>query len=101
MDAATQRHVRRLAIKSHLLRVGIEGRVAADDRCGYRHIIARHDFLPADIDFLRGDPERRYRSKGTQELFHRQDDLRRIIAQRRSEEHTSELQSLMRISYAV
>src|SRR3546814_2807694 len=85
MDAATQRHVRRLAIKSHLLRVGIEGRVAADDRCGYRHIIARHDFLPADIDFLRGDPERRYRSKGTQ----------------RSEEHTSELQSLMRTSYAV
>src|SRR3546814_20446053 len=43
---------------------------------------SRHDFLPADIDFLRGDPERRYRSKGTQELFHRQDDLRRIIAQR-------------------
>src|SRR3546814_11192809 len=80
MDAATQRHVRRLAIKSHLLRVGIEGRVAADDRCGYRQIIARNAFLPAEIDFLRGDPERRYRTQGTQETLPPQTDRRRYLA---------------------
>src|SRR3546814_7687334 len=32
---------------------------------------------------------------------HSYDELRSILASKRSEEHTSELQSLMRISYAV
>src|SRR3546814_2597885 len=41
------------------------------------------------------------RGAGLVELRRRPDNLRQTFASKRSEEHTSELQSLMRISYAV
>src|SRR3546814_8083812 len=100
---------------------------SSDLRCRLAHagLVIQHDTLPAlvDIDTIRAQPQSQplefaYRfsglrltrpaclqlqhlERGALTLHHqpRKDQLAQSL--RRSEEHTSELQSLMRISYAV
>src|SRR3546814_5128031 len=65
----------------------------------YCHTLSLHDALPICADghpccqVPARSPQRRSRPRGS--------PCARATAARRSEEHTSELQSLMRISYAV
>src|SRR3546814_4376050 len=75
---------------------GMEPAVAQRRR-GLRRLlpIARHDLWPAQADLALLAP----RNRRAAAVERADDDLG--ARQRRSEEHTSELQSLMRISYAV
>src|SRR3546814_1760743 len=70
----------------------------ADDARGYRWMLAR------SVAVIDGKPlplatfdQRRWHGRSTDQIL----TQRRQIMAMRSEEHTSELQSLMRISYAV
>src|SRR3546814_15329594 len=69
-----------------LQRLGFERRLAPRDRPG-RRFAQRVDARPLDLPLFRAHAAQRLEQ--------------RRHAARRSEEHTSELQSLMRISYAV
>src|SRR3546814_10069089 len=75
--------------------------IAIDARRG--HAILHH-FSLGRGKRRNGDSDgRNLRAPGniTEIFFHQRPCLRRVYIARRSEEHTSELQSLMRISYAV
>src|SRR3546814_14847173 len=77
----------------------------------YGHILSLHDALPISSDFCRASAiiasERVRASPTSRSEFARAFESRpsasvlASVVRRRSEEHTSELQSLMRISYAV
>src|SRR3546814_8088913 len=91
--------------------VGIleHGLVAIGREIPQRQLVALADFLPLDLIILRrGAAHMRERSLPADDLLRRIGDqigialqLRALVGKLRSEEHTSELQSLMRISYAV
>src|SRR3546814_10411678 len=69
----------------------------------YRHTLSLHDALPISITGSAepiGAAERQARIARAQRLM-RESGLSALLIEPRSEEHTSELQSLMRISYAV
>src|SRR3546814_6794219 len=68
------------------------------------HLARLYTFEPADIEIIGARRERRNRLGVALQLAllrHPGIALAQLIRDRRSEEHTSELQSLMRTSYAV
>src|SRR3546814_9927006 len=81
-----------VAVEPRIADHGI-GRAAADRRVEF--VAANREIIlvePVAMGEAQEIPVRNRRSS---------DDVRRAVGQARSEEHTSELQSLMRISYAV
>src|SRR3546814_7884414 len=69
-----------------------------------RRIVCMHHFLAQGLSIAFHRCDRFVRSRKTPDEFDEAHDRHRIEemhARKRSEEHTSELQSLMRISYAV
>src|SRR3546814_1941634 len=68
-----------------------------------RHARVPHGVPPSDLDIMTVDDYRHLGQSGTLQLQFFNDRLYQLEfePQDRSEEHTSELQSLMRISYAV
>src|SRR3546814_2586720 len=68
----------------------------------HRPVFARHERADLQLPFADQPQRRRLHATGGQARLHLAPQQRRQIeADQRSEEHTSELQSLMRISYAV
>src|SRR3546814_3442465 len=80
-----------------IFRIGDQGAVIAS-LAGDGIAIALHSGTSAAQAYLRGGPQA---AMGWQDQWRRRSRRPLAIAEARSEEHTSELQSLMRISYAV
>src|SRR3546814_7779866 len=67
-----------------------------------RRVLDQLRSLPAKIDAIRNAEGRPPEQRGAEDIAHEIEyALKRATVDMRSEEHTSELQSLMRISYAV
>src|SRR3546814_5308423 len=75
----------------------VAGSLVAEAEVPANHHVARRQVADQDLDH---EGLRRLQRKGTVEVQH-EEVVDAGLLQRRSEEHTSELQSLMRISYAV
>src|SRR3546814_4135003 len=83
-----------------LFRSGMGDRIGVHVHHVAAKLVAPFGDRPGEPDVERHHDQRRRHQSGTE--LHEEDDAdRRQFQHRRSEEHTSELQSLMRISYAV